>query len=529
MMLQHRRKTRRRQQKGGAAKFIGKGSYGCTYKPAFECAPLPPPGPYASPEDVATRNALTRKRRYPGKIAKLTSRQEADKEMRLARTLRRVDPEQSILLYGLDSCPINPTNTRTANGANYIPEIKQCIKDARNPLAPNSPETAVQVFMKYGGSDLLNLDSELAIDAPAVLESLLRLFDGLELLHAKQLVHLDFKLQNAVLRRESGIYKPYIIDFGLIGHTSQIYRRRINWPKHIYPAHPPELGLLDRRLISLAARPSKQVKPAPTTVLKITSISVTDSVSDIIDEFITNYLRTLFATALEDNTTNGIKFLGVPYNVIRKADGTSRIDAEYLAYMRDLANFIFVGPNASEAAADLQTWLSIDYTHLRTWLNRFNGSQREPPPDALDTTTDKVVWRFFDKFLRGVDAYSLGLVLAGVWFQVLGIKTHISPAGLRIMLYDKNSTGVAPDIMNAGNRRFIAEFHTAVIVPFNEIVAGLMNFKFTKRLTISAARARYVELIPILHTWCVKPGYERLLILMKILEDQVPLTYANNV
>jgi len=523
------RKTRRKQR-GGNPKFVGKGSYGCVYRPAFPCAPPPPLGPYASPEDVAVRNALIRSRKiHAGKIGKLTTAREAAKEMTISGVLKIVDPEQSVLLYGLDSCQINPAETRLPSGVNYTPEMRRCIEGSRNPLNDTTPETAVQVFMKYGGDDMVNLDSSLAVDAPAVLESMVRLFDGLRLMHSRHLVHMDFKLQNTVLRRESGIYKPYIIDFGLIRQINRVYMGYIDWGKHVYAPYPPEISLLDIRLISKTARLIKTPSLAPSAsaaAAGISGLTLETPKSAIINNFIDVFLKTKFGPELESSAQYGFKKTGLTYLAIRKPDASSLIDAAYLEYMRDLTNFLFVASNTSEAAADLRAWLDIDYDHLRGWFNRFNGAAPEPddPTRFVVTKAYPIVFSFFNKFLKGIDAYSLGLVLAGVVFQMFGIQYHIARDGIGLVLYDKTHRHVSPETVHPDILKFTSEFYVNVVGPLDKIICSLMNFKFTKRATISEARAQYIALLPTIRKWCSKPAYEDMLVVMKIVDPVIPFS-----
>ena len=291
---------RRAQHSGGNPQFLGKGSYGCVYRPAFTCASPPPLSPYASPEEAAARNSLIRSRKiHAGKIGKLTTPNEAENEMSIASILKKIDPEQDLFLYGLDSCQINPAELRQA--ANYSPEVKRCIEGEWNPLRKITPETAVQVFMKYGGRDMVHLDSSLATNATGLFESIVDLFNGLMLLHKNNLVHLDFKLQNIVFRRESGDYNPYIIDFGMMSPTHKIYRRHSNmdWGMVLYAPYPPDICLLDRRLISKTAREVPAAAAANSPVIR--------PKSEVINEYINVYLKTKFVNSIESNLNNGIK------------------------------------------------------------------------------------------------------------------------------------------------------------------------------------------------------------------------------
>jgi serine/threonine protein kinase len=502
-------KQNKTRHSGGKSQFVGKGSYGCTYRPTFTCA-LPPLNPYASPEEAAKRNALIKRRKsHAGKIGKLTSQKEAKKEMQIAEALRTIDPDQNLLLYGLDSCSIDVSELRLPDGS-YSDEIKRCINGPRSPLRPNTPETAVQVFMKYGGKDLYNLERNLAVDAPQLLESMLRLFDGLTLLHDRHIVHLDFKIQNTVLRRESGLYKPYIIDFGFLTNTSKIYTHNLNWAA-IYPAYPPEIALLDMSFISPEARKITQ-KIEPGT--SITSFTYTQTKRTIIGKFVNIHLAKDFVNGLEN-----LKSAGLSYSLFRKPDGTPVIDEVYLQYMYDLTNFLFIESNEKQASRDLKDWLNIDYDELRAWFSRFDTVD-EPFDKKTYHITTHTVWKFFDKFLKGIDAYSLGLVLASVWFRIFGIRININSSGGKIwQLYDKDYKLINVDQLNYELKTFIPGFIKTIIEPMNEIINGLMNFNFTKRLTIREARAKYVELLPNLKIWCSKPAYESMLVAMKIIDD----------
>jgi len=502
--------SKNNRKSGGGPQFVGKGSYGCTYRPTFTCAPELPLGPYASPEELAQHTEIIKKRKsHAGKIGKLTSRKEAKKEMQIAYALRTIDPEQTLLLYALDSCPIDSTQLRSPNGT-YSDEIKRCIDGPRDPLRPNSPETAVQVFMKYGGKDLYKLDRNLAVDAPQLLESMLRLFDGLKLLHDKHIVHLDFKVQNTVLRRESGIYKPYIIDFGFLTNTSKIYTQSFDW-KQIYPAYPPEIALLDLSFVSPNARTVVQkIEPGSS----ITSFKYTQTKRTIIGKFVNNHLGKNFVAGLD-----ALKMDGVSYGLFRKPDGTLVIDDAYLQYMYDLTNFLFIDSNTSQAGRDLKDWLDIDYDELRAWFSRFD-SVAEPDDKKTYHITTPTVWSFFDKFLKGIDAYSLGLVLASVWFRIFGIRTYISSTGDNFrQVFNKDNQLINVNSLSPELKIYMSDFFKHVIDPMNEIIYGLMNFRFTKRLTIAEARAKYVELLPALKKWCSKPTYESMLVAMKIMDE----------
>jgi serine/threonine protein kinase len=201
-------------------KYIGRGTFGCTFRPAVRCK--------------------THKNRNKNAIAKIMSPGEANSEYKLTQHLQAIDPEQLYTLYPYKICEpeLNAINLENSQG--------KC----RNIL--NTPVKKA-IFLKDGGENLEMLLAK-APKGPfnklhrSVFRALQNLFIGLEHLHAQDFVHLDIKVANIVCKlvegsewRYFGLYigKPtYVmkyIDFGLSNKTENALDRFEEFDYLIWP------------------------------------------------------------------------------------------------------------------------------------------------------------------------------------------------------------------------------------------------------------------------------------------------------
>jgi len=185
MPLGKRGKTRRR---GG--KFIYSGAYGCTFGPALKC-----------------QGSNTRKAGY---ISKIINSDEAKKEWESSERVRSLNKNFKYFVYPDESCvPAQPNSSN---------EAKKC------PLQLNKP---VLLLSPYGGSDLEHIDVPFK-EIPAFFGGFLNIFDGIAFLHKEGIAHNDIKLSNMVgVRRDNGLYKLRLIDFGL----SRSFSHLMKYPK----------------------------------------------------------------------------------------------------------------------------------------------------------------------------------------------------------------------------------------------------------------------------------------------------------
>jgi serine/threonine protein kinase len=173
-----------RKLKGG--KYVYHGAYGCTYKPAMKCQ--------------------GDKDRIPNAISKIMNKEEAKEEFQKRFFLKPVDPEQQFFLWPKRMCSVRPRDLTVENDLDSCPlvddEFQKSLKDA-----------ALLIYGD-GGSDLFHIKLDFT-QYREFFKGMGQLFEGLALLHSKNVVHLDIKPTNIVAKQNSnGTFKFYYIDFG---------------------------------------------------------------------------------------------------------------------------------------------------------------------------------------------------------------------------------------------------------------------------------------------------------------------------
>jgi serine/threonine protein kinase len=202
--LTRKNKSKKAKAKAKGGKYIYAGSYGCVFSPAILC-----------------KGDATRKNGY---ISKIMKAEDAIAERKEAEILKRLDNAYEYFLYPDRICePI-------ADKSNAPENCK--LKFSKAPVALMSP---------FGGVDLRKIQVPFQ-EIPALFEGMVNIFDGLELLHANNLIHNDIKPHNIVaLKRDDGSYQVRLIDFGLM-HTVDNYLKG-EW-FHNYPYYPYDVRLL---------------------------------------------------------------------------------------------------------------------------------------------------------------------------------------------------------------------------------------------------------------------------------------------
>ena len=232
-------KTRRLARVGGwrklsGGKKIGEGAYGCVYQPAIRC------------------EGNLSKKRNTGTVSKLLYSKNANAEYATKSLLQPIDPEQKYLLYPIKTCKPSPLPEN-------VTEYESCADD-----------NTTLIMYKYGGKDLTHFMIDLNDKAfgkthVIFMEGFINLFNGLEKLHSRDIIHLDIKNENvlALKTEECGgglftcfsgkidaSYLMRFIDFGLSkkvdffldGGEEYMKDELIYWGT--YPYYPFDLRLL---------------------------------------------------------------------------------------------------------------------------------------------------------------------------------------------------------------------------------------------------------------------------------------------
>lgn len=171
------------RKKGG--KFLGKGSYGCTFaKPPLKC-----------------KQETTRKNNsFLSKVFVDTNAALFEEE--ISSYWKEIDPSQEFTVYTESSCNLDTENIRETN------EFTKCTfdfpKDKIKPL----------LFSKYAGTDLHKL-KPISNNYLNIFKSFIPLLEGLQKAHDADLVHCDIKEENIVAEVNDDNIKLRFIDLGL--------------------------------------------------------------------------------------------------------------------------------------------------------------------------------------------------------------------------------------------------------------------------------------------------------------------------
>lgn len=205
LRLTKKNKSRKARARGG--KYIYAGSYGCVFSPAILC-----------------KGDATRKNGY---ISKIMKAEDAYAERKEADILKRLDSAYEYFLYPDRICEPN------ADKSNSPENCK--LKFSAPPVALMSP---------FGGVDLRKIQVPFQ-EIPALFEGMVNIFDGLNLLHANNLIHNDLKPHNIVaLKGDDGAYKVRLIDFGLMQTVDNYLKGE--WLFN-YPYYPYDVRLLSEK------------------------------------------------------------------------------------------------------------------------------------------------------------------------------------------------------------------------------------------------------------------------------------------
>jgi len=180
------RKTRR--QRGSA--YIYKGAYGCVFgKPPLKCQGEPT-------------------RRNDKYVSKVMTQRNAHDEIRDGDKFRQLDPTKDYFLWPESQCEMDKTATLPLNGVDECTSL--------------GPLHTTLLFSENGGQDLNNFSLNYDL-APEFFESLINIFNGLEMAHASGVFHCDIKSGNIVtLLRPDRTYHTRFIDFGLSMSTRRL-------------------------------------------------------------------------------------------------------------------------------------------------------------------------------------------------------------------------------------------------------------------------------------------------------------------
>lgn len=235
-----------RHQKGGD--IIGKGSYGCVFKPAIKC------------EGDALAD--------PSMISKLMSDREANTELNIYTKIDAIDPtfifhlptpkkcspdmEHLSSQEDIDTCEIyNLTHKKSSNQSHKSSHSSRSsqrsntISDLFDDM--NTTPKLQLLQMKYGGQSLYEFmkshDPEFMLNQLTnILHGMYPLMIGLDEMAKHDIYHLDIKVYNIVVEPDTFHFK--YIDFGLSNNFENIFNDASFFVDNPYFAYPSEIAFV---------------------------------------------------------------------------------------------------------------------------------------------------------------------------------------------------------------------------------------------------------------------------------------------
>jgi serine/threonine protein kinase len=488
----YRRRSTRKSSKlrgGGQAnvQFVRKGTYGCTFRPPFDCADNSQPG-------------------RVGYVSKLMSTDKANEEFNIGQPVININQTQEFTLPPVHRCKIKPTSIVDDYGVR-MQSIQNC-RTGTDPLKGTRTANADLLFYKDGGKDLERIAFYKHQLRP-FFRGLQNLFDGLARLHAGGYVHLDIKPPNITVELSgpaagAEVITPRFIDFGLGSPIKDWLKHLTAPPEKSFPAWavyiywPPELHFLQKGALFDTLRYYKEVNlgagryRAMTTDEKLTSMM--NMMKGPMQQDKKKLSNSTFATS-----TRGLYDAAGQFILNIKAARDFLYNQPF-AYLLDNRN-----PNSPGARAFKQWVGEANAEAARTWFAQFDARA----PSAEDLNFDapdaqkQAVLEVIGKILKGVDMWSMGVVLGYCLKEFLRFTPiRRGDGSLTYSLIDiQLKAPVAPT-------PFSDEFFREAILPANELVERLATLDYTVRLTAEQARVEYVRVNGLLATYMKRPEFD---------------------
>ena len=198
------------KQSGG--KFLGQGTYGCVFFPAYKCE-----GKQTVPEGV-------------GKV--FSDVKEADVEAGMMSVIAEIDKKGKYTNRLEKTCPVSPTEINRNGKCNLFKKAN----------------AFKQLVYKHRGEDLGKFMKK-PFSFENMVDKTLNISKGIQLLLKHDLVHLDLKPENILVTPDD---KAILIDFGLSRKIKQIYSLKdsdylLSYPYFVYP---PEFKYMFYRVLN---------------------------------------------------------------------------------------------------------------------------------------------------------------------------------------------------------------------------------------------------------------------------------------
>jgi serine/threonine protein kinase len=199
-----------RKQKAG--KYVQRGSYGCTYRPALYC------------EGDSERQ--------PNSISKLMLSEQAEKEYKKQEIFQEIDPDRKFFVTASRICKpdltkLDPLENNTGSCELVFKATNNAKTRERYKNRKFNLSTAKIIEYPDAGQDLTRVSLKIS-QYYEYFKGFANLFQGLAKLHEAGHYHLDIKPDNIVLKEMDGIFSMRFIDFGFSCNAATFHQTLTN-------------------------------------------------------------------------------------------------------------------------------------------------------------------------------------------------------------------------------------------------------------------------------------------------------------
>ena len=448
-------------------KLLGSGTYGCIISPPLKChgdpeRPKQPNFKGLNPAQIATAKAQyisdlkAYTSLYKNKVSKLMDSKEANMEFADTRVLAALDPDNRYFSYPIKNCNVEIDNLYKDEVGNYIDAIGDCkatFKDEDYDLK--------LLYSNYSGKRISNLKLNHS-NVSILLTSLANILEGVNILHANNLVHLDLKSDNILVTKTGDVLVPHIIDFGIMIHIPDFFSNR-NSLLNSYYIWPIELKFLANNFL-----------------LVTSGVWMKLQIESLINPTLQEY---------RNNIYNYLIPYGIPYhnffyqdNVIDPITGMRRDTPKGSIYDNDAT------------LKDLISNMSIPFLDpkIYEWKKKLPKNQYDLSKVKLDPGT--IEFDLYGRILKGVDIYSLGILFLETYAryvgQVISISVNIFGKKYKLLGVDYNKIELEatfdPKLIEYLNLLF-----DELTVHFSEFCSNFMKLKYMERFDAPTALGHF--------------------------------------
>jgi len=454
-------------------KLLGRGTFGCIISPPLKCNghPSKPIQPnFKGLSDLQIASAKTKyisdlkgyTSLYKNKVSKLMLGPNADEEFANTRILVDLDPDNNFLIYPTSICDVDVDNLHKIDGK-YINAIQECEINFQVP-----DNNLKLLYLPYSGKIITKLILN-HTNIPNLFSNLINILNGINILHSKNIVHLDIKAENILVSKDGDNFKPKIIDFGFMMHIPDFFSYKNPQFFKSYFIWPVEFKFLD---------------------INFLGATTDDKMKMYIEECITPYIP-----KFRDNMKKYLLSYGIPYTNFLYQDSVKN---PLTGIVRDTPlGFIYDNDSTmNDLLFNISTFfLDVKIIEWKRTLPRYNKVELQ----KIKLIQGTYPFELYSKILKGVDIYSIGILFYEIYITYIGqvVSFDVNMYGKKYEILDINYFRKDLNHMDPILIEYLNLLFDELTLPYSEFCNNCMNLKVIERFNASMALEQFnTKIIP---------------------------------